>query len=309
MAVPPNSALTKQYLNPGQSGVEASEKEHDDMPLQINTPVEDHLKQFGLLVKREDLSCLPPGPPFSKTRGVFAHIEKRPEQVIGVLDTYHSQAGHAVAEACKLLDKVAVNFYPVRKAEVGQPIKPQQQAAVDLGALTVPLQAGRSAILYHQAKKELETLRVRGSGPSYMMPNALKLPEMITETAAEVQRTLTHHSLPPRMPVIIAASSGTIAAGVIKGFADAGLFPQFIIHQGYDRPLQATVNYIAKMSGVIEGMTNWEFVNEGFAYGDKAPAGPEPLWPCNVYYDLKAFRWWMREGRAQYGEALLWNIG
>lgn len=280
------------------------------MPLQINTPVEDHLEQFGLLVKREDLSCLPPGPPFSKTRGVFAHIEKRPEQVIGVLDTYHSQAGHAVAEACKLLGKVAVNFYPVRKAEVGQPIKPQQQAAVDLGALTVPLQAGRSAILYHQAKKELEALRVRGSGPSYMMPNALKLPEMITETAAEVQRTLAATAIPPRMPVIIAASSGTIAAGVIRGFLDAGdLYRTFIIHQGYDRSAEAIISYMGKMGSLTGLSINFKLINERFAYGDKAPAGPEPLWPCNVYYDLKAFRWWMREGRAQYGEALLWNIG
>lgn len=281
------------------------------MPLQDNTPVEDHLEQFGLLVKREDLSCTPPGPPFSKTRGVFAHIAARPEKVIGVLDTYHSQAGHAVAEACKLLGKVAVNFYPVRKAEVGQPIKPQQQAAVDLGALTVPLQAGRSAILYHQAKKELEALRVRGSGPSYMMPNALKLPEMVTETAAEVQRTLAAISLPPRMPVIIAASSGTIAAGVIKGFQDAGQSAgrPFLIHQGYDRSSDAILSYMEKMAGPNNVLAIRCLINEGFAYGDKAPAGPEPLWPCNVYYDLKAFRWWMREGRAQFGEALLWNIG
>lgn len=275
------------------------------MPLQTNTPVEDHLEQFGLLVKREDLSCLPPGPPFSKTRGVFAHIQARPEQVIGVLDTYHSQAGHAVAEACRLLGKTAVNFWPVRKAEVGAAIKPQQLAAEDLGAQLVALPAGRSAILYHQAKK-----RLADWGNSYMMPNALKLPEMITETAAEVRATLRSTPIPPRMPVIIAASSGTIAAGVIRGFLDAGdLHRHFIIHQGYDRPQHAMVSYMGKMASLTGLAVNPTFINEGFAYGDKAPAGPEPLWPCNVYYDLKAFRWWMREGRAQYGEALLWNIG
>ena len=276
------------------------------MPLQTNTPVEDHLEQFGLLVKREDLSCLPPGPPFSKTRGVFSHIQARPERVIGVLDTYHSQAGHAVAEACRLLGKTAVNFWPVRKAELGAAIKPQQLAAEDLGAQLVALPAGRSAILYHQAKK-----RLADWGDSYMMPNALKLPEMITETAAEVRATLRSTPLPPRMPVLIAASSGTIAAGVMRGFVDAGQASDrtFIIHQGYDRPAGAILKYIGQMTGFMDQVFPIELVNEGYSYGDVAKSGPEPLWPCNVYYDLKAFRWWMREGRAQYGEALLWNIG
>lgn len=275
------------------------------MPLQQNTPVEDHLEQFGLLVKREDLSCLPPGPPFSKTRGVFSHIQARPERVIGVLDTYHSQAGHAVAEACRLLGKTAVNFWPVRKAELGASIKPQQLAAEELGAQLVALPAGRSAILYHQAKK-----RLADWGDSYMMPNALKLPEMITETAAEVRATLLSTPLPPRMPVLIAASSGTIAAGVMRGFYDAGEGNRpFLIHQGYDRSESAILDYMIKMSGIPMGTADRFFINEGYSYGDVAKPGPEPLWPCNVYYDLKAFRWWMREGRAQYGRALLWNIG
>ncbi|MDT9702079.1 hypothetical protein, partial [Streptomyces sp. P17] len=99
------------------------------------------------------------------------------------------------------------------------------------------LPAGRSAILYHQAKKSLNSYD-DGHGV-YMMPNALKLPEMITETAAEVRATLASIDLPPRMPVIIAASSGTISAGVIKGFWEFGEYDrfdrQFIIHQGYDR--------------------------------------------------------------------------
>lgn len=278
------------------------------MPIQNQTPVEDHLQQFGLLVKREDLSCLPPGPPFSKTRGVFAHVASRPERVIGVLDTYHSQAGHAVAEACALLGKVCVNFYPVRKSEIYDPLKPQQVAAEKLGATTVSLPAGRSAILYHQAKKQLPLIHPWED--CYMMPNALKLPEMITETAAEVGRTLASYKIPDHLPVLIAASSGTIAAGVIRGFLQAGAADrEFIIHQGYDRSQDAMLKYMTEMGELYHHSYTLNLVNEGYSYGDVAKAGPEPLWPCNKYYDLKAFRWWMREGRAQYGEALLWNIG
>lgn len=280
-----------------------------------NTPVQDYRAEFGLLVKREDLSC--PSPPFSKTRGVYAHIAKRSEDVIGVLDTYHSQAGHAVAVACRLLGKRAVNFYPVRKSERGQPVKPQQDAANMLGAELMPLQAGRSAILYHQAKKILSAYGAYGH-KVYMMPNALKLPEMITETAAEVDRTYnsrqfnTWESLPKT--ILIAISSGTIAAGVIRGIKTMRqTFPPYrpniILHMGYNRSRSATLDYMEKMAGFRFDGWSIGIVNEGYSYGDVAKPGIDPPWPCNKFYDLKAFRWWLREGRATYGEALLWNIG
>lgn len=278
-----------------------------------NTPLENHLDEYGLLVKREDLCCPPPGPPFSKTRGVFAHVKSRPEEVIGVLDTFHSQAGHAVAQACSLLGKTCVNYYPRYKAAPGPHIA--QNHAMGLGAQLQPLQAGRSAILYHQAKKDLGKIH-----DSYMMPNALKLPEMITETAAEVLRTiggpdatpenigeLDLTGLVPDMPVLIAISSGTIAAGVIKGFNMAGLNPHFILHMGYQRSVEATAKYIREQSGIHN--IHMSFVDEGYQYKNTARAGDTPPWACNAYYDLKAFRWWQREGRELHGKALMWNIG
>ncbi len=270
-----------------------------------NTPVEDHRQQYGLLVKREDLCCPPPGPPFSKTRGVYAHVKARPEQVIGVLDTYHSQAGHAVAQACDLLGKTCVNYYPNFKHEPG-PREPQHHAMA-LGAQLQPLPAGRSAVLYHQAKKDLARIH-----DSYMMPNALKLPEMVSETAAEVRRTLSsgalNHIWGTEMPVLIAISSGTIAAGVIQGFRQADLRPRFILHMGYDRSQDAVLKYLAGHLGSLEH-DYITLVNEGYGYKDVARPGETPPWPCNSHYDLKAFRWWLREGRGRWGEALMWNIG
>lgn len=267
-----------------------------------NTPVQDFTDTYGLLVKREDLCCPPPGPPFSKTRGVFAHVRDRPEQVIGVLDTYHSQAGHAVAQACDLLGKTCVNYYPNFKHEPG-PREPQHHAMA-LGAQLQPLQAGRSAILYHQAKKDLSRIH-----DSYMMPNALKLPEMVSETAAEVRRTLEAHPEldTDELNVLIAISSGTIAAGVIRGFHEMGASPNFILHMGYERSVDAVHKYVKERSGVPTARVS--YVNQGYGYKDKAKAGPDPEWPCNAYYDLKAFRWWVEEGREEHGQALMWNIG
>lgn len=272
------------------------------------TPVE-HYPDLGLWVKREDLCC-PSGPHFSKTRGVYAHIKNRPEKVIGCLDTSHSQGGWATAQACRLLGKECRVYYPVTKKqrEEGFPVAPQQAAARDLGADLIPLQAGRSAVLYHSAKKHLANC----CAETYMMPNALKLPEMIDETIDEVLRT----PLPPVELVIISASSGTIAGGVWKGMWQLGFEGTVIVHQGYSRPEPVIRKYMTKMAfgerAPLDGEVKLEFVDEGYAYGDLSRGTEVPPFPSNKFYDRKAFHWWVRErreGKFDGVEALLWNVG
>lgn len=264
--------------------------------IEINTPLEHH-PEFGLWVKREDLCC-PGGPNFSKTRGVYAHVASRHEEVIGVLDTAHSQGGWAVAKACHLLNKGCIVFYPVRKREHNQPLKPQQQTAKELGADLIRLKAGRSAVLYHGAKKCLKPT-------AYMMPNALKLMESVEETALEVVRTRIPSSF---QTIVVPASSGTIAAGVVRGAAMVGWQGTIIIHIGYSRPEGALLRYVQRMAGNSMGVTI-KVVDENYSYADEARVGETPPWPCNTYYDLKSFRWWLAQGRQRYGQALFWNIG
>ena len=265
--------------------------------LRKNTPLEDYRKQYGLWVKREDLACPPPGPPFSKTRGVYAHLKNRPEKLIGVLDTFHSQAGHGVARACQILGKRCWNFYPKYKADTG--LRQPQMEARALGAKILPLPAGRSCILFHAARKRIE------AEGGYMMPNALKLDESVTETAKEVDWKWNFDR------VIIPASSGTIAAGVIKGFQQSiedDDTPDFIVHLGYSRSEEATRRYLCDKSGLEVGELI-EIVDEGYSYKDKAREGETPPWPCNEYYDLKSFRWWLRNRQNYSGQTLFWNIG
>lgn len=260
--------------------------------LRINTPIE-HYPEFGLYVKREDLSCPPPGPPFSKARGVYAWVKKQESELIGVLDTVHSQGGHAVARACQILKKKALVFYPEFKYTPG--CKEPQRRAVELGAELYPLPAGRSAILYHQAKKITQE---RGGT---MIPNALKLTESVEETAKEVSGEYFDH-------VIIPCSSGTIAAGVLLGFATSQLtrVPKFTLHLGYSRPEKALRNYVTQMSDVHWDVT---VIDEGYAYKDVARPGPTPPWPCSPWYDLKTFRWYVRNRERFSGKVLFWNIG
>jgi len=267
--------------------------------LNRNTPVEDHREAFGLWVKREDLACPPPGPPFSKARGVYAWVAKQEAEVIGVLDTYHSQAGHAVARACSLLGKKCVNYYPSRVKEKGP--FPAQLKSAELGAEIVALKAGMSAVLYHQAKKD-----VLGRG-GVMIPNALKLSESVDETAKEVT------GCPYADYVIVPASSGTIAAGVIRGFVDRANDigrspPKFIIHLGYSRSHEELLQYLADSSGysMDDDLT---IIDEGYSYGDESRPGRDPAWPSNKYYDLKAFRWLINHRSEYAGEMLMWNVG
>lgn len=299
-----------------------------------DTPVEWY-PQAGIWVKREDLSC--DGPRFSKTRGVLAHIRNRPEYIIGVLDTAHSQGGWAVARACKELGRECHVWYPWYKGQ--QSIPDQQIQAERLGAVLHPLKAGRSAILYHAAKRELADLTDTNVS-SYMMPNALKLPETVEETVAEVERTNERGFMIPdsrrergvRDPyrywiryiagrvnlhmfenVLVSCSSGTIAAGVVRGLNKIDWRGNVYFHMGYDRPAKALFRYIENMSGVYPRHPDsiWGiFVNEGYAYKDKAPKGVEAPFPCNSYYDLKLWAWWLECGRKEVkGETLMWNVG
>lgn len=291
-----------------------------------NTPLETYnLHDVPVLVKREDLCCPFPGPSFSKIRGVAAHIQNRPESVIGVLDTFHSKAGWAVSYVCKKLGKKAVNFWPRYKKDCWSPDKEnagyyprlQQRYASGIGAEMVDLKAGRSAVLFHQAKKILAE-----RPDSYIMPNALKLPESITENADEAERTAKY------LPVVnggsgtlvISISSGTVAAGVLLGLHRAGVLNDYkvALHMGYSRSQDATLKYMEKVAG-IPLKYRVEFIDEGYGYADAAKGVQVPF-PCNPYYDAKAWKWLSKaispygavkdwSQRIWSGPVVFWNIG
>ncbi len=267
--------------------------------LRDGTPVERVSDR--IFVKREDLCSPHPGPSFSKIRGVLKHVAGRPEEEIGVLDTYHSKAGWAVSYVASHLGKRALDFYPRYKGD-GDELRPQQGMAREYGAELVALPAGRSAILYHRAKAEAEA---RGA---YMMPNALKLPETVQECAEEVLRT---PDLAAYDNLVISVSSGTIASGVLLGFAKAGIFPRVWLHSGYSRSETELRRYIAAR---VPKFPFWKsevaVIDEGYGYKDAAQTDAPPPFPCNPYYDLKAWKWLCESGLSQMaGSVLFWNIG
>jgi hypothetical protein len=264
------------------------------------TPVETHyVRDVPILVKREDLCCPLPGPAFSKIRGVVAHI--------GVLDTFHSKAGWAVAYVCSKLGKKAVDYWPRYKGDGG--FRPQQTAAAHFGAELTSLPAGRSSILYHRAVKDLQA---RHPG-AYMMPNALKLAESVTENAAEAERT--RFALPPTAVLVISISSGTVAAGVLRGLKWLVQSKAYfvVLHLGYARSTEAAKEYIQRHCGYSLDSAHFMFVDEGYEYADAS--GVEVPFPCNPFYDAKAWNYLVEDNGAERlarmrgGPILFWNIG
>lgn len=247
-------------------------------------------------VKREDL-CVDEAN-FSKLRGVYSHLLTRREKWIGVLDSYHSKAGWGCSHIGGAMGKRVVVFYPQYKSELY--LREPQMNAKRLGATLKGIPAGRSCILYHTAKK----LLAHNFSDSYMMPNALKLVESVDETASEVS------SIPDEFmrdtTWVVSVSSGTIGAGVLLGLVRRMAEVNLIIHMGYSRPETAIKKYLLSKVGEF-GKIKLTFVDEGYGYKD-AVDSPCPF-PCNKYYDLKAWKWLGKNAPRIDGKILFWNIG
>jgi len=271
------------------------------MPLVVTgTRTEIHeLRGHPVCVKRDDLCSPAPGPSFAKVRGLELHLRGRIEPVIGAMDTLHSKAGWGVAWVCRALKKKAVVYYPKYKGEAG--LRENQRRCRDLGAELVPFEAGMSAVLYNRAKTDLNR---RYGRASYMLPNALKLQESVNGTAAEVA------TVPAEMmhdaTWLVSISSGTLAAGVIRGLKKAGGTANVVLHMGYSRPKASVWKYLEKKVGTRPKF-GIEIVDEGYAYRDRVDT--ECPFPCNPYYDLKAWKWLAREIENRETRWLFWNIG
>lgn len=271
--------------------------------LVVGTPVEPHVcGGRTVFVKREDLSSPEPGPRFSKIRGVVEHLKSHREPVLGVLDTYHSKAGWGVAFLGQRLGRKVVVFFPRYKGEEG--LRENQLRARSFGAELVELPAGRSAILYHQARRRLSELYPG----AYLLPNALKLEESVNATANEVWRC--DPALFDGATWVVSVSSGTIAAGVVKGLAAVQARGRVVLHMGYRRSEEELVRYVRdKVGSPLPGSLRLDVVDEGWAYKDHR-LEPNPPFPCNEYYDRKAWGW-LSENLDRFGAdpVVFWNIG
>jgi 1-aminocyclopropane-1-carboxylate deaminase/D-cysteine desulfhydrase-like pyridoxal-dependent ACC family enzyme len=281
-----------------------------------NTPIESY--QLGgreVFVKREDLCCPAPGPAFSKIRGVYSYLKRMkaggsffPLTHVGAVDTLHSKAGWGVAYVCKELDIPCTVYFPRFIAEAEGTVREYQQKAEGFGAELHPMKATMSAVLWNQA-----CAHFRGKfGPGGLfLPNGLKLQETVDETWAEVEKVpedFFHDTM-----WVVSVSSGTIGAALLRVLYGApdGANVGLTIHMGYDRSEDKLLSYMRAMSGRPALPRGYNLVNEHYEYADKVEE-PCPF-PCNPYYDLKAWKWLRGTldlgSFSGYKRILFWNIG
>lgn len=269
-----------------------------------NTPWEIHkIKNRTIHVKREDLCCPYPGPSFSKIRGIEKYIKNRLNNEIhspdhfGVVDSIHSKAGWGVSYVCHELKIPCTVFYPILKSEKLE-LRPFQKECEKLGAELISLPATKSAVLWYQARKIFQEKYNNGE----LLPTGLKLQETIRQTAREV--IINTPRLFLRGTWIVSVSSGTIAAGVIQGLDCLGFRGKFIAHMGFSRSIPGMMKYLRQF---CFGHFDIQIVDEGYAYKDKIEF--KAPFPCNSYYDLKAWKW-LNENLGQLKSPIIfWNIG
>lgn len=268
-----------------------------------NTPWEVYpLNGTDIHVKREDLCSPYPGPAFSKVRGLEHHLARLAHKgltTIGVLDTFHSKAGWGIAWLCEGTPLTCINYYPRYKGETA--LRENQEHSSSLGAILQALPAGRSSILWHIARRHL----LAYNPTALMLPNGLSLRWAARATAAELLRSTPTDLLYGTW--VVSVSSGTLAEGVARGLLQAisrgqATLPRLILHLGFSRShttITNTVNYPPYLTTLVD---------ENYEYREPARGIAAPF-PCNPYYDLKAWKWLTEHVRELTRPIIFWNIG
>lgn len=285
----------------------------------INTPVEEH---NGVYVKREDLAVNgPTAPPFSKMRGVLAHLTKLRDTgtvTVGYAESAISMAGWGLAWTAMQLGLKAVIFCPIYKCDHPylEVLRKHRKWWERCGAEIVPMPAGRTKIIYYQGRKWLEENRPKNS---VMLPIGMSFPETVEATEKEYLWTLKEYDLKPKN-VVLCVGSGTIAAGVARGIAESNLKTNLWGILTRDGSVPEKLRYMEKLAGFSLSGTGMlaqsspvslTLLPSGFEYTQKCHCSVP--FSCNPYYDAKAWEWLMsKKGflpELHKKSILFWNIG
>ncbi len=276
-----------------------------------NTPVEIYeVNGIPVHVKREDMCVEKGGPPFSKMRGISAHMKKLKESgvtTVAYTETSISMAGWGVAWIGEKLGMQVVIFDP-QYNDTPNTLKRHRRYWDRYGSIIRPIPAGRGKVNRYKSRKLLTT---EFGNKAVLLPLGVPFEETIQETEAEVHRTLDQ--LEHINTFVINVGSGTIAAGLWRG----------IEHPEYPSSLYGIMG---RTGSVARKLRDIEIKSGCTTYGIINPAKiipilKDPGWeyterstqtcpfPCNPYYDLKAWQWLVENIKKLESPILFWNIG
>jgi len=279
-----------------------------------NTPIETYdVRGRTVYVKREDLCTEPPGPPFSKCRGLYAKLKKMRDEgveVVGYVETPISMAGWGVAWIAKKLGLKAVIFDPQYLHTPPATILIHREKWKQYNPDIIPITAGMTCVNQHIAKKMLKKEYGR---KAVMLPIGIPFQETIEETSKEFLRLVGKKPWLFLKHIVVCVGSGTICSGLLKALQGIGGDIELIGVMAYDKNMRKKRKSIfikagAKDQGTLfPSKVDFRLVNEKWEYTESSTV--DCPFPCHAYYDLKAWEWLVKNIHTLKGTVLFWNIG
>lgn len=272
-----------------------------------DTPVEEYIIEGKMvLVKREDLACLPPGPPFSKIRGLWTHMRELKQSgitTVGYVETAISMAGIGVARVGQELSMKVIIYDP--QYSINHPARMTHEAHRkkwrEFGAEIILLKPFMTKVNFNIAKKLLGS-----ESDKIMLPLGLPLKETLEEMSQQVIKT----DLANIKTIVVCVGSGTICAGIVKGISKLKIRPRIIGVMCRTGNRDKKKKNIIQKSGVECGGLfgiQLEIINPGWEYIDREEIST--TFPCNCFYDQKALRYLLDNYNRIERPILFWNIG
>ena len=257
-------------------------------------------------MKREDLCTPPPGPTFSKVRGLLKRLQTLKAQgieVVGYTESSISMAGWGVAWLAPQVGLKAVIYDPqYSKNNTDDHLKVlnfHRTKWKELGAEIIPIKAGMVKVNYNICKCAL----AKRYSNSIMLPLGLPFQETIDETARIAGEYKGQFK-----SVVICIGSGTICAGVIKGMPDAFVYGVMSREGNVTNKYESVVGKARILEeGLLGKKINFQCVNPEWQYTQRSYV--EAPFPCHDWYDLKAWQWLVENIDQLESPVLFWNIG
>jgi len=262
----------------------------------------------SVYVKREDLCCPKQGPPFAKLRGLYPEMLRLKNEgvtVVGYVETSISMAGWGVAWMAKELGMKCIIFCPEYKGgRLPGELKLHKMKWEQFGAHLIYQKAGRATINFYKARK---IMREKYSG-GVLLPLGLRLEDSVKAVSEEFQ-TVPEKFLSGTL--VVCVGSGTMLAGILKGLS----YRKEIKNLDIIGVMCYYGNVIRKIKKIKEKAItmlvqphSFRLVSSCYKYTDKVTGVKAPF-PCNSYYDLKAWEWLCDNVNNLKGPILFWNIG
>lgn len=283
-----------------------------------NTPIQEFivLEKHKIFVKREDLACSPPGPPFAKVRGLYLVLQKLSKEGIttfGYMETSISMAGWGLSYFCNKMGLKAVIFYPQYKGGEKNNQFFQFKQWKKFKAEILPLEKpNRLMINWYRARKLLKNKYPDAE----MLPQGLPFEETIQSVAEEIVKD--YKSFQNIKTIVVCIGSGVMYAGILRGISsienlynvkiNLTIFGILVSPKNTKR-MRTKIFKMAKVPelGFFSFSGKLKILDKGYQY--TSPENQECPFPCNEYYDRKAWKWLNDNIREIEQPLLFWNIG